>query len=219
MSIILALKTDTSSPVRRGSAFMWSVVRDLTEKDRSRTFSTAEVLARTTRTETSTVRKWLKGLICAGILEELPDGVFRCLRRPVLLPHISGDGKVVRSGQDALWNAIRGLGIFSAREVALLASTEEAPVGGHAQPAVLAARIDILQPVVDMLLELGSRKSHREGFGVITPEAIRKAAPLLNRLAISNRMPDEARKLRPYLMLESADDAFHMPLLVGAVGV
>lgn len=129
MSIILALKTDGSRPVQRGSAYMWSVVRELTEQDRDRAFSAAEVLARTTRTEVSTVRKWLKTLARAGILESSPDGsAWRCLRRPVLLPHLSNDGRIVSTGQDAIWNAIRKLKSFTAAEVAVAASTEETPV-------------------------------------------------------------------------------------------
>lgn len=128
MSIILALKVDPGQPVRRGSAWMWSVVRDLTEKDRTRIITPDDVLARTSGTEVSTVRKWLRTLATAGILEALPQGAYRCLRRPVLLPHITGDGRIVTLGQDAMWNAMRALTVFTVRELALSASTEEVQV-------------------------------------------------------------------------------------------
>lgn len=128
MSIILALKTDGATPILRGSAHMWSVIRELTDKDRAQTFSAGDVLARTTRTELSTVRKWLSTLVRAGLLEALPDGAYRCLRRPVLLPQIGGDGRIVPSGQQAIWNAIRTLVCFGVREVAAVAATEETPV-------------------------------------------------------------------------------------------
>ncbi len=127
MSAILALKNDPTKRVRRGSAYMWSVVRDLTAADRALTFTVDQVLSQTNATEPSTVRKWLSTLVRAGIVEAV-GSEFRLKRRPVILPHLSNDGRIVACGQDALWTAIRGLKGFTPRELALLASTEERPV-------------------------------------------------------------------------------------------
>lgn len=127
MAEILALEVDRSRPIRRGSAYMWSVVRDLTKERRDRVFTATDVLDQTNATELSTVRKWARTLVKAGILEEV-EGGFRCLKRPTMLPHISNAGKVVGGRNDAMWAAIRALKSFSPRELALVASTEEAPV-------------------------------------------------------------------------------------------
>lgn len=127
MAEILALKVDRSRPIRRGSAYMWSVVRELTKDRRDRVFTLADILAQTNSTELSTVRKWARTLAKAGILEEV-DGGFRCLKRPTMLPHLSNAGEPVPSRNDAMWAAMRALKSFSPRELALVASTEEAPV-------------------------------------------------------------------------------------------
>lgn len=127
MAEILALKVDPSRTVRRGSAYMWSVVRDLTAADRASVFTATDVLNQTNGTELSTVRKWLRTLAKAGIVEEV-QGSFRCLKRPTMLPHITNDGRIVSIRTDAMWSAIRALKSFSPRELALVASTEEAPV-------------------------------------------------------------------------------------------
>jgi len=127
MAAILALKVDRTRPVRRGSSYMWSVVRDLTAADRSRPFTVADVLGQTNGTELSTVRRWMGTLVRAGLAEQV-DGGYRLLRRPVLLPHITNDGRIVSLGQDALWTAMRALKEFTPRELAIAAATEERPV-------------------------------------------------------------------------------------------
>lgn len=125
MTRILALSVDENRPVRRGSAYMWTVVRDLTAANRTRVFTAAEVLLRTDRTEPSTVRKWLRTLVKAGFLAEAAGG-FVVVKRPPTLPHISNDGRIVPSRTDAMWVAMRALKVFTPRELALAASTEEA---------------------------------------------------------------------------------------------
>ena len=127
MTRILALRVDQRHPVRRGSAYMWSVVRDLTVADRFRPFTAAAVLDQTNRTELSTVRKWLRTLVKAGFLAEV-DGGFTVLKRPPTLPHLSNHGSIVPSRTDAMWAAMRALKVFTPRELAIAASTEEAPV-------------------------------------------------------------------------------------------
>ena len=127
MAAILALKVDRSRQVRRGSAYMWSVVRDLTKDLRDRVFTVDDILERTNGTALSTVRNWARTLAKVGILEEV-EGGWRCLKRPTMLPHISRDGEIVPSRTDAMWATMRGLKTFSPRELALVASTEEAPV-------------------------------------------------------------------------------------------
>lgn len=124
MAIVLALKVDPGKPIRRGSAYMWKVVRGLTEDDRAQPFTVDEVLDLTNGTEASTVRKWLKTLVRAGIVAVEGD-TYHLLRRPVMLPHVSNDGRIVSVGQDALWTAIRALKEFTPRELAVAATTEE----------------------------------------------------------------------------------------------
>lgn len=134
MAIVLALKVDKAKPIRRGSAYYWQVVRDLTAQDRSRLITIEDVLGHTNSVEKSTVRQWLINLADAGILERIRPSVpgeatsFRVVRRPTVLPQLARDGRSVPSGQEAIWNALRALRSFSASELALAASTEERAV-------------------------------------------------------------------------------------------
>lgn len=134
MAIVLALRVDKAVPIRRGSAYYWKVVRDLTSADRDRRFTIEDVLGQTNSVDKSTVRQWLTNLVDAGIAARLdPErpgapALFRLLQRPTTLPHLARDGRIVASGQEAMWNAMRALRSFSALELAVSASTEERPV-------------------------------------------------------------------------------------------
>ncbi|BBF92395.1 hypothetical protein [Blastochloris tepida] len=133
MSIVLALKVDPGVPIRRGSAYFWRVIRDLTETDRDAAITVPDIHRQTAGADPATIRSFLQTLARAGILEELPTARgqaarWRVVRRPTHLPRLSRDGRVVPSGQDAMWTAIRNHAEFDARDIAHSATTEERPV-------------------------------------------------------------------------------------------
>lgn len=128
MAIVLALKVDKTKPVRRGSAHIWRVIRDLTEQDRSRPFTAAEIIVHCDASVIlGTIKGVLRTLTKAGIVEESAafPNMWRVLKRPTQLPHLTREGRVVRSGQEAMWNAMRALRVFSPSELAMASSTEE----------------------------------------------------------------------------------------------
>lgn len=131
MSIVLALRVDTGTRIRRGRAHFWSVIRDLTADDRDRRFDATDILRCSADVEISTIRRELRLLQAAGFLEAITtDRVeeWRVIKRPTTLPSLTADGRPAHSGQAAMWNAIRALGGFTHGEVAVAASTEELAV-------------------------------------------------------------------------------------------
>ena len=128
MSIVLALKVDRGEPIRRGRDHFWSVIREMTADDRTAIVTAGDILTRSRDVEISTIRRELRLLETAGFLERAsPDG-WRVIRRPTRLPSLTAAGRIVVSGQTAMWNAMRALGTFSHAEVAVAASTEETPI-------------------------------------------------------------------------------------------
>jgi hypothetical protein len=131
MSIVLALRVDPGIPILRGRDHTWSIIRDLTAVDRDTLFGPAVIHARSSGVELATIRRELVTLERAGFLARVQvDGraLWRVVQRPTRLPSLSADGRIVETGQGAMWNAIRALGSFTHAEVALAASTEELPV-------------------------------------------------------------------------------------------
>lgn len=133
MSTILALSIDTAkmATIKRGQAHYWTVCRDLDLGVPGRPITVQDVLSRSSCTDHATVRGFMLLLARAGIAEEVKGSkppAWRLLKRPTRLPHLSKDGSVVRSGTEAMWNAIRALTSFEASELALSASTEERPI-------------------------------------------------------------------------------------------
>jgi hypothetical protein len=126
MAIILALKVDKTKPIRRGSAHIWRVIRKLTEEDRQQPFSAGQILAQCDGSVIlATIKGLLRQLAAAGIVEETMAGLWRVVKRPTQLPHLTREGRFVRSGQEAMWNAIRALRVFTPSELAMASSTEE----------------------------------------------------------------------------------------------
>jgi len=126
MAVILALKVDKTKPVRRGSAHIWRVIRGLTEQDRQQPFTAGQILAQCDRSVIlATIKGLLRQLAAAGIVEETMAGSWRVVKRPTQLPHLTRNGRIVRSGQEAMWNAIRALRVFTPSELAMASSTEE----------------------------------------------------------------------------------------------
>jgi hypothetical protein len=133
MSAILSLKVSPGEPVRRGSAHFWSVIRDLTAADRKASFGITDIRIRCDGVEASTIHGFLRLATKVGFLVETISGDrwttrWSVIKRPTRLPHITADGRVVGSGTEAMWNAMRALGSFTAPELSVAASTEETPV-------------------------------------------------------------------------------------------
>mgnify|MGYP000963256396 CR=1 FL=1 len=131
MSIILALRVDPGTPIRRGRDHYWTLIRNLTAFDRDALFDATFILERSQDVDLSSIRRDLTTLERAGFLARVQAGgvtMWRVVQRPTRLPSLSADGRVVETGQGAMWNAIRALGSFTHAEVALAASTEELPI-------------------------------------------------------------------------------------------
>jgi hypothetical protein len=133
MSTILALSIDAPkmATIKRGQAHYWAVCRDLDLTVPGRPITVQDILNRSSCTDHSTVRGFLILLARAGIAQQEAGAkppAWRLLKRPTRLPRLNKYGKVVRSGTEAMWNAIRALTSFEASELALSASTEERPI-------------------------------------------------------------------------------------------
>lgn len=132
MPVILALKVDKSRPIRRGAAFYWSVIRELTAgpDGMNRPVTLMEIVNRTDGVAQGTVRSFMRTLTGAGLAEQLPASPlqWRILKRPTELPRLSRDGRRAGSKTQQMWNAIRALPSFTAAEVALAASIEDSVV-------------------------------------------------------------------------------------------
>lgn len=128
MSAILELIVKPGEHIERGNAHYWSVIRKLTEKDRHTVISLDAVRRKCADTNTSTIKRYLLALENGGILERCGDDQWVIKRRPLIAPSIGQDGEPLVSGQEAMWNAIRALGSFTAQEVRVSASVEDAPI-------------------------------------------------------------------------------------------
>ncbi|MCW1842269.1 hypothetical protein [Prosthecomicrobium hirschii] len=132
MSIILALKVDKSRPLRRGAAYVWSVIRELTAgpDGTDRPVTLRQIVLRTDDVAESTLRGFMRTLAGAGIVEPVPGSVrqWRVLKRPTQLPPLTRNGQRVTLKTQQMWNAIRALPSFTAAEVAVAASIEDSVV-------------------------------------------------------------------------------------------
>jgi len=132
MSIILALTVDKKTPIRRGSAYVWSVIRELTAgpDGLARPVTLRQLVLRTEGVEESTLRGFMRTLAAAGIVEPVPGGPrqWRVLKRPNQLPPLTRHGQRVTLKTQQMWNAIRALPSFSAAEIAMAASIEDSIV-------------------------------------------------------------------------------------------
>ena len=150
MSAVLALRLPRSAlaradaPVRTGIDFYWKVIRT---KGKAGHFTLADIHGETQDRRYDALQDFLRRLQKAGYVEQVSARVavgqpvcYRLLKRPLMTPAIRRDGTVVARGQKnrQLWNVMRGplaRGGFTARELALWASTEECRV----QPATVTS--------------------------------------------------------------------------------
>lgn len=147
MSIQLELKVTAGTAIYRGHDHYWSVIRDLGRNGNLFTFQ--EIDLRCNDADGEGIGEFLRRLIRAGFLEVAEtrrvstagtgptnqkvfhQKVYRLLKRPSATPCINRDGSIGKQGrgQEQLWNAIRTLKAFDARELAIAASTEDVSVG------------------------------------------------------------------------------------------
>ncbi|MCC7546155.1 MAG: hypothetical protein IT532_00145 [Burkholderiales bacterium] len=101
---------------------LWQQVRD------RRDFTLMQLIG-STGIHKRTVQSYLQGLLAGGYVQDLrADGVYRLVRDVgVEAPRVDAQGRTVTqgSGREALWRTMKVLGSFTARELALHASTEQ----------------------------------------------------------------------------------------------
>ncbi len=186
MSIILALRVDKTKTIRRGQAYLWQVIRDLTAADRARPIFLDEIMARMAGTDRSVVRLDLGRMAKAGLISLTTSTAGPCwtvLKRPTRLPSLGKAGAAPRSGQEAMWTAMRALREFSPREIALTASTVERPVS-----------LQTARTYVQRLNGAGY-------FTVVAPATSRSLAVYRLKPAM-NGGPDAPRVLRTHLIYD-----------------
>ena len=149
MSAVLALRLSrralarANATVRTGIDFYWKVIR--AKGKAGRHFTLADIHGETQDRRYDALQDFLRRLQKAGYVEQVSARVavgqpvcYRLLKSPLMTPAIRRDGTVVARGQKnrQLWNVMRGPLArrgFTARELALWASTEECRV----QPATV----------------------------------------------------------------------------------
>jgi hypothetical protein len=135
MGASLRVHAADATPRKRGNDHWWGVIRALTEHDTGTPLTVRAISAQSEPGTSTMLRNWLKQLVAAGVMTTVPpptdqgkrpDVHYQLLRRPVETPRVGQHGAI----QQAMWNAMtyQLKGGFSAKELALYASTEERPV-------------------------------------------------------------------------------------------
>ena len=143
MPVFLPLTVEAGTPILRGFDFLWAEIREAGRNGRH--FTVSEIDLAGNDPHRRSVKDYLGRLVAAGIAEETgwretaasrrqpglhAARTYRLKSRPVDTPHLRRDGTPAlgRGRQQAMWNAMRGLGTFTAQELAVTATTEERPV-------------------------------------------------------------------------------------------
>ncbi|MEJ0012822.1 MAG: hypothetical protein WDM94_09390 [Bauldia sp.] len=159
MPIFLPLKVEAGAPILRGVDFLWCQIRAAGKNGRE--FTAAEIDLAGNDPHRRSVTAFLGRLVKAGIVAatgwkepsspRLRRGMsvprtYKLVKRPIETPRLNRDGTASPNGRDrlqAMWNAMRALSTFDARELAVAATTEEVRVtAGYASQyasALLAA--------------------------------------------------------------------------------
>jgi len=136
MSIILKLAVGRSERLLRGQQHFWTVMRALQAEHGSFTVSAIYMASNADRAD---IRKFMRSLVERGYIEvagESPKGdgqterLYRIVRDQRVSPKLSRDGGQ-QSRQQNMWNVLTspyGREGIDARELAVYASTDEAPV-------------------------------------------------------------------------------------------
>lgn len=146
MSIQLELRVTSGKPVYRGHDHYWSVIRDLGKGGRMFTFEDIDL--RCNDLDGKSISDFVCRLCKAGYLgvtetlhgqTDKPrttntavrrQNVYRLVKAPAATPILNRDGSPGKQGQGQvqLWNAMRSLSSFDAKELAIAASTADVPV-------------------------------------------------------------------------------------------
>jgi hypothetical protein len=135
MGIALKKKASGQAPLLRGRDHMWAVVRAVGVGN---TFSVTDIHKSCNQPRRGTVWTFVDRLEKAGIVAKVPGGrrgrgaLYRLDKAPAEAPALNAGGRAVLGArQRQMWNILRGplarAGI-TARELAIFASTEDAPV-------------------------------------------------------------------------------------------
>lgn len=135
MSIVLELTVSSGKPILRGHDHLWSVIRELGRD--GATFAVADLDGRSNMRRDS-IADYLKRLARAGYVSPAgwrQDGhrrhqLWRLDRRPTATPSLRRDGAAggQGAGQLQMWTAMRQMGAWAARELAMTATTDDCRV-------------------------------------------------------------------------------------------
>lgn len=111
----------------RGYEAIWSHIR----QKGSEHFTLTDI-DKLTNAKRQTVRDYLMRLVRAGFVERLEnkrgdEWVYKAVKRPLKAPRIRRDGGIVKqgAGRDQMWRTMKMLRTFTAKDLAISASTEE----------------------------------------------------------------------------------------------
>ena len=136
MSVVLEFQA-AGKAVLRGQAHMWSVLR---EKGAGALFTTGDIDRHGNDRHLANSGDFCRRLVAAGIavLDHQHDqgrggtkqNVYRLLKTPRTLPPLNRSGKPPRQhvGQQYMWNVLRKGGVWTARDLAAFASTDEVTI-------------------------------------------------------------------------------------------
>ncbi len=122
MGLSVKIKATARAPVLEGRTLYWSAMRDAGE------FTIAEIADRCGVT-LGTIRRYLRPLAKLGYVVTAGRGRYRLRARAPIEAPLKGTRPEARlTRQHQIWNAIRALKTFTVVELAVAASTEEAPI-------------------------------------------------------------------------------------------
>ena len=124
-----------------GFEAIWQHILDVKNKP-----FTVKDIEMQTNVRRDTVRDYINRLKRAGYLEKLPDirqtntqykaYLYKAIKRPLKAPRLQRDGTVVTQGRgrDQMWRTIKMIGAFTAKDLAVSATTKEVKVAeGYAE--------------------------------------------------------------------------------------
>ena len=150
--------------VPRGHQGFWEIIRDL------KTFRVSDVDQRS-NVHKATVRDFIKRLLKGGYIEavaEDDDGTvhYRLVKDQAEAPRLRRDGSPaadVGLGQDHMWRAMKMLGSFTARDLAIHASTDDVQVRLN----TAASYIKHLHRAGYLAIQQAAKPGHRPGAGTV----------------------------------------------------
>lgn len=128
--------------VRTGRQAVWNAIRTLNADDAFIHGWTRGDILRLCSCTHKTIREYVEGLLAAGYLRHPDENRYVLVRDPgAEAPRLRGDGTEVTTHlpREQMWRAFKFLNTFRTDELALVASTEKAPVSETAARIFAAA--------------------------------------------------------------------------------